>query len=210
MLTIEQLKNLKQIPELSDLSLTLYKEFYEKFLSKILIRYHLQDGKIINLKFKEYSIPHLLGMHHYDYKHQNKDFYKLVEQNSISILYYVNNPDSRIKKAFRDNKKRVCAFACIYSILKDGSMIYFPDGVLQGKIEADYAWFELISEKGITIGARECLEDPEVQSPITILIASKNNPHKHIINGDLVMIEKTEIFQVTDEKESILLETINH
>lgn len=198
MLTEHDLLKLKYIPELDDISFELYNHFYQNYLSKITFRYHLLNGQTIDLKFQSYSIPHMLAMHKYDSVNKNKDFYQLVLNNTISINYYLQHPVKSVRDNFRKYRKRICAFACVYTILRNGSMFYLPDNYIQGKIKADYEWFEIISEKGITIGTRECMEEPGIQAPITILVAGKDNPQKHIANGSIVYVEKLEIFNTCD------------
>lgn len=53
-------------PGIKNISLALYKQFYEDVLLKRVFRYVLQDGRTIDISFTPLGLYHLLGIQHID------------------------------------------------------------------------------------------------------------------------------------------------
>lgn len=53
MLHSNDLLTIKTMPSWSDISLALYKEFSEQYLIPTIFRYYLENGEIIDVRFKE-------------------------------------------------------------------------------------------------------------------------------------------------------------
>ena len=67
MLKTNDLLELSSMPSWSQISLTLYKQFAQQYLIPTVFRYHLENNKILDVKFTEWSIYHLLGMQYIDW-----------------------------------------------------------------------------------------------------------------------------------------------
>ena len=58
------LLTIETMPSWSDISLALYKEFSEQYLIPTIFRYYLENGEIIDVRFEEGAIYHILGIQH--------------------------------------------------------------------------------------------------------------------------------------------------
>ena len=58
------LLTIETMPSWSDISLALYKEFSEQYLIPTIFRYYLENGEIIDVRFEEWAIYHILGIQH--------------------------------------------------------------------------------------------------------------------------------------------------
>ena len=152
MLKTNDLLELRSMPLWPEISLTLYKQFAQQYLIPTVFRYHLKNNKILDVKFTEWSIYHLLGMQHIDGKIRNTDFFHKIDEGLDFGMFTENR---RTKKRFNDYKLRIRMFSCVYSIMCTADMFFVKSGQIEGKsVKADYLKHALIDGKGVNIGIR--------------------------------------------------------
>jgi hypothetical protein len=85
MLTKTDLLNQNSIPNIRDVSLTLYKDFSVDILLNRIFRYKFIDGSIIDLEFTEWGIHHILSLQHIDGKGLNLGIRHTKENKHVPI-----------------------------------------------------------------------------------------------------------------------------
>ena len=113
MLHSNDLLTIETMPSWSDISLALYKEFSEQYLIPTIFRYYLENGEIIDVRFEEWAIYHILGIQHINGKISKTKFFEEIE-NGLDLDSFMEN-----KKRLNDFKHRIRMFGCIYQIMKD-------------------------------------------------------------------------------------------
>lgn len=76
MLTSNDLLTCDCYPQLSDVSLDLYKNFSENVLMNRCFRYTLVDDSELIVEFREFGIYHMLGIQHVNGKIKNGAFFQ--------------------------------------------------------------------------------------------------------------------------------------
>ena len=76
MLHSNDLLTIETMPSWSDISLALYKEFSEQYLIPTIFRYYLENGEVIDVRFEEWAIYHILGIQHINGKISKTKFLK--------------------------------------------------------------------------------------------------------------------------------------
>ena len=76
MLHSNDLLTIETMPSWSDISLALYKEFSEQYLIPTIFRYYLENGEVIDVRFEEWAIYHILGIQHINGKISKTNFLK--------------------------------------------------------------------------------------------------------------------------------------
>lgn len=200
MLEAKDLLNLSKMPEWSEISLSLYKNFSEKFLVPTVFRYYLENGNILDVRFTEWGIYHMLAIQHIDGKISNENFFEQID-NGLEFDYFMNN--SKIRKRFYDFKHRIRLFACTYQIMKNQNLFYVKDGKLTGRsIQIDYIKYSMINEKGANIGIRHINGE---YVAFSILVDRSINPTQTISGLIQINIQKLEII-----RNGVIIETIEH
>lgn len=193
MLTKEQLYVQNTMPDWSDISLNLYKDFSVECLFPKTFRYYLENDLIINVEFKEWAMKHLWAIHHIDSRINKDRLFEEIEK-GLDIGSFRKTPAMR--KRLNDNKDRIRMFACVYQILKTGSVFYVEGGKLsQSEVRIDYIKSKLICGKGVHLGMR--FED-NVYVPLTLLIDRAINPIKTVEGLMEIKVKRLEIIE--DEK----------
>lgn len=190
MLTIEELYELSEMPEWSEISLALYKEFTIKCLLPKTFRYYFENGTKIDVEFKEWAMRHLWAIHHINNRIKKNDLFEEID-NGLELTNICTN--KMMKKRLIDNRDRIRMFACIYYILKEGNIFYVEGGKLKGsEVKVDYLKSKIISTKGVNVGMR--LEEG-VYVPLTILIDRAIDPNRTIRGLQALNIAKLEIWE---------------
>ena len=146
MLHSNDLLTIETMPSWSDISLALYKEFSEQYLIPTIFRYYLENGEIIDVRFKEWAIYHILGIQHINGKISKTKFFEEIE-NRLDLDSFMEN--KKLKKRLNDFKHRIRMFGCIYQIMKDEELFYIKDKQLKdSSVKADYIKYALIDNKG--------------------------------------------------------------
>ena len=171
------------MPSWSDISLALYKEFSEQYLIPTIFRYYLENGEIIDVRFEEWAIYHILGIQHINGK--------------------ISKTNKKLKKRLNDFKHRIRMFGCIYQIMKDEELFYIKDKQLKdSSVKADYIKYALIDNKGANVGIRY-FENQYIA--YTMLIDRSSNPTATVERLIPIRIEKLEII-----RDGEIVETIVH
>lgn len=98
-----------------------------------------------------------------------------------------------MRKRLNDNKDRIRMFACIYQVLKNGTVFYVEDGKLSGTdIRIDYIKSKTINGKGVHLGMRF---EENVYVPLTLLIDRAVNPTKTVEGLTEIKVKKLEIIE---------------
>ena len=177
MLTEEDLLMCTEAPNINDVSLELYKDFSEKYLMDRLFCYEFTDGSTINIQFTEWGIYHMLGIQHIDNRIKKTKFFEEID-NGLSFDTF--RSDTKKRKRFKQQKKRITMFSCVYNTLINGKIFYLPSGKVQNTadVEVDYiAYDKLINisptgttYNGINVGIRKidaiCTNSYESFSPM--------------------------------------------
>lgn len=184
MLNIDDLLNLKNVPKINDISLQLYKDFSEKYLIGKIFHYEFTDNTSLDIEFTEWGIYHMLGIQHIDGKIKKSTFFEQIE-NGLSFEYF--EEDNGKKCRFRDLKRRIAMFACVYTTLKNGKVFYLAGKHIKdtAKVDADYIIYEKlinnspigITNNGLNIAIRK-MENKYV--PISILVSTNSSPEEYI------------------------------
>lgn len=200
MLQASDLLRLTSMPNWSDISLALYKTFAETYLIRTIFRYYLEDGNILDVKFMEWSIYHMLGIQHIDGKISKVNFFQEIDK-GLDFQYFIQNP--RLRRRFNDFKHRIRMFSCCYQIMKNQNLFYVQENKILGtSIKTNYIKYALIDQKGVNIGIRKI--DGEYMA-FTLLIDRSINPTETIMGLRRVNIFKLEIIQ-----DGSIIETVEY
>ena len=154
------------MPEWNDISLSLYKRFSEECLFPKTFRYYLENDTTIDVEFER------------------------IDQ-GLDIDDFRTTPAMR--KRLNDNKDRVRMFACVYHILKTGTVFYVEEGNLKNsEVKVDYIKSKIINGKGVHLGMRY---EEEVYVPLTMLVDRAVNPNKSLEGLDKIEVRKLEIIE---------------
>ena len=200
MLHSNDLLTIETMPSWSDISLALYKEFSEQYLIPTIFRYYLANGEIIDVRFEEWAIYHILGIQHINGKISKTKFFEEIE-NGLDLDSFMEN--KKLKRRLNDFKHRIRMFGCIYQIMKDEELFYIKDKQLKdSSVKADYIKYALIDNKGANVGIRY-FENQYIA--YTMLIDRSINPTATVEGLIPIRIEKLEII-----RDGEIVETIVH
>lgn len=200
MLHSTDLLKIETMPSWSDISLALYKEFSELYLIPTTFRYYLENGEIIDVRFEEWAIYHMLGIQHINGKISKTKFFEEIE-NGLDFDLFIQN--KKLKKRLNDFKHRIRMFGCIYQIMKDEKLFYVRERQLKdSSVKADYIKYALIDNKGANVGIRY-FENQYIA--YTMLIDRSSNPTATVEGLIPVKIKKLEIL-----RNSKVVDTIVH
>lgn len=190
MLHSSDLLVINTMPSWSDISLALYKEFSELYLLPSVFRYHLENECVIDVRFEEWAIYHMLGIQHINGKISKTKFFEEIE-NGLDFDLFIQN--KKLKKRLNDFKHRIRMFACIYQIMKDEKLFYVREKQLgDSSVKADYIKYALIDNKGANVGIRY-FENQYIA--YTMLIDRNSNPTATVEGLLPIKIEKLEIIR---------------
>lgn len=146
MLKSLDLLNQASMPQWSEISLSLYKEFSEIYLIPTTFRYYLENGTSLDVRFTEEGIYHLLGIQHINGKISKMNFFEEIHA-GLDFNYFMI--DKKMKKRFNDFKHRIRLFSCIYQVMCDQQLFYVPDHhIADTSVLVDYVKYSLIDQKG--------------------------------------------------------------
>ena len=122
MLTVSDLLGINHISSMQDISLKLYKEFFDDILCKRIFLYELEDGKKIKLVFQQNNLLHILGAQHIL---GNK--YKASKFNTEIINGNMTFEELEKKNGivFNDYTSRFLNFSNLYHVITNCDMVYF-------------------------------------------------------------------------------------
>ena len=176
MLAISDLLIQGSKPGIKNVSLKLYKQFYEDVLMKRSFHYVLKDGSVLDVSFGEYGLYHMLGIHHIDRNIDVKTFYDDIDNGLDFTVFRANRAT---KRRFIDMIDRIEMFSCLYMSMKQCKLFSVPSGTVKGtqQVAADYVIYHEINGEGMNIALRTT---DNVLMPVTILSDRKAQKGKHI------------------------------
>lgn len=122
MLTQDDLLGINNISNISDISLGLYKKFFDDILCKRLFIYSLEDDSEVKLAFQETHLLHILGVQHI----LGKNYKATKFNNGInSGTMTFEELEKRNNIVFNDFTDRFLNFSNLYHVITNCSMIYF-------------------------------------------------------------------------------------
>ncbi|GEM_PF-6498811 len=214
MLTLEQLKIIKQTPNESDISLKLLADFYEKYISNRIYELEIEDGTILVFTAKNKHFPHLIGLHKFidkSKKHRNKllHYNKQVKsqkgfdniKNSRIILEDLKNIGIK-SKTYKNYKKRILNFPFSYQLLRESKFLAYDkesvekntringDYIFVNDIDNDKLHFFFINcANNLTGQDIEDVEQDDLVVPITFIVTKKND-FNFINNQEILKVRK--------------------
>lgn len=196
MITLDDLLSQNSRPGLSNISLSLYKDFYVGILCKRLFRYYFIDDTQIDVSFWKYGLYHLLGIQHIDYTITKENFIRKIDE---GLDFNQLKQDKKLKERFRNMADRIEYFSCIYYILRYARIFRVPSEILKGTkdVRIDYIIYQDLDKKGINIGLKQIYG---IMAPITILIDRTNHRGKHIDFNYEKVVKKLEIIDISAEQ----------
>jgi len=127
MLALDDLINIKYIPDETEISLLLLIDFYENYLCKRFFQFTLCNGEKVGLFFQETTeIFHISGIEH---------IYKRTPMNAKKFIEEVKNGNidlatlNRINhSAYIDFIDRIRSMACLDAVIKNCEYLSYPNG----------------------------------------------------------------------------------
>lgn len=197
MLTKESLVSQHTKPGLSNVSFSLYKEFYIDILMKRAFKYTFTDNTKIDVYFWEYGLYHLLGIHHIDYKNITKEnFFDKIDS---GLCFASMKTDKKAKNRFRDMSDRIELFSCIYYTLKYSRVFRVPSPVLKEttNVKVEYLLYQDIENKGFNVGLKTI---NGAMTPITILVDREKHKGCHIDPAYEKIVKELKIIDIENNK----------
>lgn len=207
MLTSNDLLTCDCYPQLSDVSLELYRDFSENVLMNRCFRYTLFDDSEIYVEFREFGIYHMLGIQHINGRINKESFFSEIN-GGLSFSSFEATPS--IRSRFKNNKPRIRMFANTYNALRVGEFFYCPSGAVPNRdnVKMDYIIYRNISGKGLNIGLRKLEETTkDTYTPLTILVSKQSDPEIYIDRSNIKIIKK---LVIEDLQSGAILETVVH
>lgn len=102
---------------------------------------------------------------------KNNDFFRKID-NGLTFDNF--KADNSVKARFKNQKKKISMFACIYNTLRKGQALYIPSGKVKNtnNIKVDYILYRTSdNNNGMNLGVRQ---DSGKFIPLTILISNRN------------------------------------
>lgn len=197
MLTKDDLILQSTLPNVSDISLSMYIEFSEEILMKRKLHYFFADQTEIIVEFREWGIYHMLSIQHINSRIKNHTFFEAVHD-GLELSSF--EEDRAIKQRYKKQKQRITAFSCLYYSLIHGDTFFIPSGHVKNtaKVEADYLVFHMSDTKGLNFGLRKV---GDIYVPITILLSKASAPEEYLEDSIKKDVKRLEIL---DENDNIL------
>lgn len=104
MFTIDDLYTVDWMPQWSDISLQLYKEFSFKCLFPKTFKYYLEKEMIVEVQFREWAMKHLWSIHHIDGSIKKDELFNKIDS-GLAIGDFQKT--RAMKRRLMDNKDRI-------------------------------------------------------------------------------------------------------
>ena len=114
--------------------------------------------------------------------------------------------DNAVNARFKNQKKRISMFACVYNTLRKGQAFYIPSGKVKNtnNVKVDYILYRTLdNNNGMNLGVRR---ESGKFVPLTILISKQSSLMNYVDIENFKLVEKLEI---TDMRENVI-ETISY
>ena len=179
MLNVNDLINIKYLPEEKDISLALLVEFYETYLCKRIFKYELEDGREIKIFFKDTSeIFHVSGVDHIYGKMpmDGTNFVIGIKDDTVNFdtLRKIN------KAAYKDYIDRIRCYMCVDTIIKNCEYLWFTNGKIDGsEIKVKYLLLKGLDDKNLHLGI-DTYKEGRPYFAKTLLVTEKAEKDKFI------------------------------
>ncbi|MGL5417079.1 MAG: hypothetical protein ACRDAU_15535 [Clostridium sp.] len=213
MLTLKELKVIKEMPKEEDITLELLAKFYDKYISNRIYEVETIDNKVLTFKVENKHFPHLIGLHKFvdkTKKHKNK----LVHYNRElkSTKGFINIKNSKItlndlklvgykSKTYKAYKKRILNMPFTYQLLRKSKFLSY-DKNLVGKdtrINGNYIFVDNINKDKLHFFFIENLELGDQIVPITFIV-TKATDFNFINNQEILTIKRVTIKNFSGDK----------
>lgn len=176
-----------------NVSLKLYKDFFEDVLCKRVFVYSTDDKSKINLYFKPNNFMHIIGCQHLVNLTANK-FNDAIEDGSMSFEHLQKSNSNK----FNDYTDRFLNFSNIYHVLTNCDVIYFNKEIYNPKSNMQYKYilFEDVFNKKLHLGV-DTFNKGRTYFCKSLLVTSVNND-KIIKNQMAIPINKIEVLNKED------------
>lgn len=180
MLTESDLLTQDELPTLTDIGLSLYRDFSRNTLFAREFHYFFDDGTDVLVRFAEYGVYHMLAIQHINSRIPKNSFFARIDQGLALSDFELENA---MRQRFKAQKTRIRLFACVYQALRMGQVFHCPDGRVPNTkdVEMDYIILREVSQKGLNVGLR-LADDGSCYVPLTILV-SKPGDIKRYVDG---------------------------
>lgn len=127
MLTKEQLLVITDLPNINDISLQLFQEFYDEYLCSNRFFYEFKGGLVIELCFYPEGLAHILGLHYVDIRFKGMSAYDKIKAGTLTfdVMRSTNN------KKFKGIRHRLTHFPFIRQLLDKPSVIKFDGAIIK-------------------------------------------------------------------------------
>lgn len=142
---------------MGDISLKLYKDFFDEILCNRKFLYELEDGAEINLVFKSDQLMHILGAQHIlGNKYKATKFNKEIIDGKMTF----EELEKKNSIVFNDYTSRFLSFSNLYYVITNCKLIYFDKdiynknkkGSTKSKMEFSHILYEDINNKRVHAG----------------------------------------------------------
>ncbi len=155
MLSVTDLLTIQKKPNIKDVSLQLFQEFYKEHLCGRVFHFELDDTDrpSIKLRFKEENLCHLLGIQYIVAKLKNKHEYagktgyqKL--ENGTLTFDFLKATD---RTWFKSKRNRMLYFPFVHQIVQNPTVIVFSNDGLNTNLDVDALVVCSLNEGGVSI-----------------------------------------------------------
>ncbi|MBK5200323.1 MAG: hypothetical protein JJE21_02195 [Spirochaetaceae bacterium] len=137
MLSLEELKEISEMPLEDEVSLKTITEFYEKYISNRIYELELEDETILHFQIENRHLPHLLALNKFlDRKKSHNNFRLNSSKQLTKDIGFNNLKNGHIKiedlktvngttKKYKDYKKRILYFPFTYQLLRKSVFVSY-------------------------------------------------------------------------------------
>lgn len=156
MFSVDDLKNITQTPNEEDISLQLYAEFYDKYISNRIYELQMEDGGVLMFLAENRHFPHLIGLHKFwDRSNENYLLHRINQlkkdngfKNLKDGLIKISDLRTVGKKSsvYKNYKKRILNFPFTYQMLRKSRFLTYNKDLVEPKtkINGDYLFVKNI------------------------------------------------------------------
>lgn len=215
MLSLDELLKIKHTPNEDDISLKLYAELYQKYISNRIYELHLDNGMQLVFWARDCHLPHLLALHKFkDGRKGNKHPNYLL--NSAKNLKGQNGFDNLINgkikiddlrlvngnaKLYRNYKKRILNFPFTYQLLRKSIFISYNKSLVDAgtDIKGDFMFVNDIDDSKLHFFFINGTNRDEGKTVPITFIREKSTDYTYVEKQDQLKINKIKITDMMTE-----------
>lgn len=210
MITVERMiNNINDMSDINNISLKLYKEFFNNVLCNRIFKYTTVDGTEITLLFNESEFMHLLGAQHIlGRRYKATKFNEEIDNGNMTFQAL----EQRNSIQFKDDIDRFLGFSNIYHVLTSCEAIYFDKYTYKNntvpkrnpKFDFKYILFQDLYSKKLHIGIDTYNRGKSYYGKSLLVVSDIND--KYIKNQEPLYINN---IKVIDKKTKTVINDIN-